>query len=136
MGSTLGVKYDLILALRRQAFQYLRETFYRHAFEYLQTCLGAPAVGSSRKKMKRYVFPTETPAHCWLLWRPVVGGDTFSPLAPVLGPEQNTWLSPSCTVRGGQYSFRSLATKDCCVCVCPHALRKLRNYQMFCANDA
>ena len=37
MGSTLGVKYDLILALRGQIFECLLETFYRYALEYLQS---------------------------------------------------------------------------------------------------
>ena len=36
MESALGVKYVLILALRSQIFEYLRETFYRHVLEYLQ----------------------------------------------------------------------------------------------------
>ena len=31
MVSTLGVKYDLLLALRRQIFKYLGERFDRHA---------------------------------------------------------------------------------------------------------
>ena len=55
MGSTLGVKYDLIPALRSQMFEYLRETLYRHALEYLE-----PA----RSKTKRKMFiPTATPEH-------------------------------------------------------------------------
>ena len=39
MESTLGVKYDLILALvRSQIFESSREMFYRHAMgEYLQS---------------------------------------------------------------------------------------------------
>ena len=37
MESTLGVKYDLILALRSQIFESLRATFYRNALEYLQS---------------------------------------------------------------------------------------------------
>ena len=37
IGSTLGVKYDLILALRSQIFEYLRETFFRQALVYLQS---------------------------------------------------------------------------------------------------
>ena len=38
--------------------------------------------------------------------RPVVGGDTFSPLAPVLGAELKTgylYMSRISTVRGGRY---------------------------------
>ena len=33
MGSTLGDKYDFMLALRSQILEYLRETFDRHALE-------------------------------------------------------------------------------------------------------
>ena len=36
MESALGLKYDLILVLRSQIFESLRETFYRHALEFLQ----------------------------------------------------------------------------------------------------
>ena len=80
MESTLGVKYDLILALRSQIFESLGETFRRYALEYLQ-----PARSENKgKKCCRM----ETPDHCWPFWRPVVGGDTSSPLAPVLDPEQ------------------------------------------------
>ena len=32
----MGVKHALILALRSQIFEYLAETFYRHALEYLK----------------------------------------------------------------------------------------------------
>ena len=37
MGSTLGVKRDLTLALRSQTFEYLRENVHRDALEYLQS---------------------------------------------------------------------------------------------------
>ena len=37
-------------------------------------------------KMGNKVFPTETRHHFWPWWWPVVGGDTFSSLAPILGP--------------------------------------------------
>ena len=51
MGSTAGVKYDLILALRSQVFEYIYiYIFYRHAFEYLQ-----PAC-SEKKREKNAVF--------------------------------------------------------------------------------
>ena len=52
MGSTLGVKCDLILTLRSQIFGYLRDFF-------LQTCLGVPAIGLFRQKIrgkKKIVF--------------------------------------------------------------------------------
>ena len=35
----------------------------------------------------------------------MVGRDTFSPLAPDLGPPKN-WLSPSSAVHGGQYDTK------------------------------
>ena len=47
MESTLGVKYDVALALRSQIYEYLRETFCRHALEYLQSA-------RSEKKEKNY----------------------------------------------------------------------------------
>ena len=37
MESTLGVKDDLMLALRSEIFEYLLEKNYRHALEYLQS---------------------------------------------------------------------------------------------------
>ena len=54
MGSTLGVKYDLTLALRRQILEYLRETFYRHALEYLKPARAEKSGGKSH-------LPTDTP---------------------------------------------------------------------------
>ena len=103
MGSIFGVNHDLILALRSQIFEYLRETFYGHALEYLQSAC------SEKKKGKKNVFPTETPDHCGRFWSPLVGGDTFSPLASVLGPEQKkTAMPPSSTVHGGQYDSKDV----------------------------
>ena len=55
-GSTLGVTYDL--ALQSQIFEYLGDTFYRHALEYLE-----PA--RSEKQRKTIFLPTETPDHYW-----------------------------------------------------------------------
>ena len=49
MESTLGVKYDLILALRIHIFENLLETFYRHVLEYLQSA-------RSEKKWEKNVF--------------------------------------------------------------------------------
>ena len=39
----------------------------------------------------------------------MVGGDTFSPPAPVLGPKQKLALSHSSTVRGGQHGTKYVA---------------------------
>ena len=61
-----------------------------------------------QKKMKSF-FPTETPYHLWPFRWPVVGGDTFSPLAPILGPEKKVVMSPfSTTVREDQYDNKYL----------------------------
>ena len=58
MISTLGVKYDLIFALRSQIVDYLRETFYRFALEYLQS-----ARSEKSEKKKDVVFTSEKPDH-------------------------------------------------------------------------
>ena len=47
MESSLGVKYNLILALRSQIFECCREAFYRHALECLQSA-------SSEKKKEEW----------------------------------------------------------------------------------
>ena len=49
MRSNLGVKYNLMLAPRRQIFEYLRDLFYKHALEY-------PQSARSEKKGKKTVF--------------------------------------------------------------------------------
>ena len=41
-----------------------------------------------RKKWGEMLSSNRNPSYRWLLWRPVFGGDTFSALAPVLGPER------------------------------------------------
>lgn len=46
-----------------------------------------PEQARAEQKMcekKKELFTTEMPVHCWPFRRPVVGGDKFSPLAPVL----------------------------------------------------
>ena len=45
MGSTLGAKYDLVLAQRIQILEYLRETFDTHALAYLE-----PACSENKNK--------------------------------------------------------------------------------------
>ena len=44
----------------------------------------------------------------------MVGGDTFSPIAPDVSPEQKNWLrtSASCTDHGGQYDTEHWYTCD------------------------
>ena len=70
-----------ILALRSQMVGYLRETFYT----LWRTCNRLV-----QKKRKTNDLRKRVTIYCWLLWRPVVGGDAFSPLAPFLGPQQKT----------------------------------------------
>ena len=64
---------------------YLRETFYRvwHAWS---TC--SPLVQKKTKIIPGTdVFLTETRGdYFWTFWWPAVGGNTFCPLAPILGP--------------------------------------------------
>ena len=83
MGSTLGETYYSIFALRSQIFEYLRKTFGTRAVR-------VSAIGSFRQEKKKTVFLQKRVTIIDIFWRPVVGGDTFSPLAPVLGPEQKT----------------------------------------------
>ena len=55
VGSNMGVKHCLMLALRSQIVECLCEAFDK-------TYLGVPAIGSFRKKNEtRYAFPEETP---------------------------------------------------------------------------
>ena len=68
------------------------------ARNFVQTWLEAPGSGSSRKK--RGKKKSSSHGNAWLLnllyyrplWRPAIGRDTFSGLAPVLGPQQKSWL--------------------------------------------
>ena len=101
MGSTFGVKYGLILALRGQIFGYLLEPMDRHALGHLE-----PARSENNEKNGFLLRKRLTPIV--FFWRPVVGGDTFSPLAPVLGPEEKNWVhtSPSSTAHGGQHNIK------------------------------
>ena len=59
-------------------------------------------------KMGKNGFPTETPDFFWPFWWPVVGGDTFSSLAPILGPVRKMVMSHSLklTARGGEYDIK------------------------------
>ena len=43
------------------------------------------------------------------LSRPVIGRDTFTPLAPVLGQRKKLAMSPPSTVRGGQHDTKYVA---------------------------
>ena len=70
------------MTLCRQFFEDLREKFWRRALGYLE-----PA----RSGKKRF-HSKETPGHYRPFRRSVVGGDTFPPLVPILGPEQKNWV--------------------------------------------
>ena len=54
-------------------------------------------------KMGKKGFPTETPDRFWPFWWPVVGGDTFSSLEPILGKNVAMLPSLKLTARGGEY---------------------------------
>ena len=53
-----------------------------------------------QKQNGEKAFPTEMPAaRFWPFWWPAVGGDTLSPVAPILGPERKSdhvmrWRGP------------------------------------------
>ena len=82
---SIGRHIRLSIGPTQSDLRILREPFGRRALEYLQS-------GRSEKNVKtKCCFPTETPDHYWPFWRPVAGGDTFLPLAPVLGPGQKNW---------------------------------------------
>ena len=109
MGSTLGDKYDLILALRSQIFEYLHECFYRHA-------LRVPAIGLFRKKKKRKkktVFLRKRLTIIDLLkacgrWGHVFATTSASPTG--VGPKQKNWLrmsTPPTAAHGGQHDTTS-----------------------------
>ena len=78
------------------------------AWNVIKTCLGAPSVASFRKKRKPRYVPPEPTDHFLLFRWPLVGGDTFSALAPILGPEKKVVMSSSSTVHGGQYENKYL----------------------------
>ena len=76
----------------------------RRALEYLQSPL-------SEKKREKF-FPTEMlAARFWPFWWPVVGGDTFSPLAPNVGLKEKVTTSPVGGGRGGGVRVSYLVTK-------------------------
>lgn len=82
----MGVKYGLIKTiLRIHLFRYLHETFYRHGLECLQS-------SRSENMIITLIITEEAPTSCLSLtvFGAVVGGNTFSPLAPILGADQKT----------------------------------------------
>ena len=73
----MGVKFDLILVLRSQFFDFLRETSYKHALEHLEAA-------GPEKKWVIFFFRKCLPYLLLTSWRSVICRDTFSVLAPVL----------------------------------------------------
>ena len=66
----------------------------------------------SFRNIKASLVPTETP-DCWPSWRPVVGRDTFSLLAPALDPRlkklatPSFWPDPACMIPNMWHSRRN-----------------------------
>ena len=85
LGSSVGSSFCVIFQLR---FTIGRSDLRMFAWKHLQT--GMPWSTCSRlvqtKMGKKSFFLTETPDRFWPFWWPVVGGDTCSSLAPILGP--------------------------------------------------
>ena len=94
----MGDQHDLILTRHSQIFEYARETFCRRFLGYLELTVSKTKNGFLLEKHLTTIDLLEG------LWS--VGG-TFSPPAPVLGPEQKkVAMSSSSTVHGGQYDAK------------------------------
>ena len=87
----LVVVYEIPYSSFHFIFNIERSDLRMFACFFSQTCLGVPAVTSFRKKTGKEVVPAETPDYFWPFWWPVVGGDTYSPLAPILDPVKQKW---------------------------------------------
>ena len=92
-GPIFDITFYLILILLSQLFKYLHGTSH---CEYLNlACQG--------KKVGCILFVvSETPDHCWAFWRPVLGRDDISPIAPALGPWQKNGNEKKFAVHGGE----------------------------------
>ena len=75
----MGVTFDLTLVLRSQVFNFLRETLYKLALEHLEAA-------GPEKKGSFFFLPTVNAYLLSTSLKVCVGQDTFSVLAPVLGP--------------------------------------------------
>ena len=80
----MGVKFDLILAVRSQFFKFMRETLYIHALKHLE------AAGPGKKS--HFFSSYSKRLSIFDLFEGLIGRDTFLALAPVLGPQQKKWL--------------------------------------------
>ena len=98
MYSILGVKIDLIFVLRSQ-----------FSIFCAKLCTNMPWSTWKRlvqKKNGSFCFLPTVNAYLLLTSFEVYGRDTFSVLAPVLGPSQKMAKSPCPTVHGGQYDAK------------------------------
>lgn len=80
----------------------IEHTQVRYSYFCAKNCTGVPwSTWNRAVQDKNITFrPVKTPACFW----PVVGRDTFLPLAPVLGPQpEETAMAPSLAVDGGQH---------------------------------
>ena len=101
MHSILGVKFDFILVLRSQFFEFLRETLYKHALEHLE------AACPEREKVGFFFLPT---VNVYLLltslkvcdWSGRIFGASASPRSLT----KKLAMSPSFAVHGGQHDTK------------------------------
>ena len=103
--SILDVKFDFMLVLRRQFFEFLRETLYK-------TCLRAPGSGWSRKKGSSFFLPTTVEnAYQNLTSLKVCDlvGTHFRRQRQSLALNKKMAISPFSTVHGGQHDIKYLA---------------------------
>ena len=85
----MGVKYDLILVLRSQFFEYLRQTLYKHALEHPEA---APTLNAG-------LLLTSLKACDW-------SGHVFGAGASPRSLTKKLAMSPSSTVDGGQHDTK------------------------------
>ena len=100
----MGVNFDLLLVLRSQFFDFLRETFYKHALEHLE------AAGPEKKMGHFFVLPTVN-AYQYLTslkvcdWSEHIFGAGVGPRS--LTKKMN--MSPSSAVHGCQHDTKYVA---------------------------
>ena len=87
----MGVKFDLVLVLRSQFFDFLRETLYKHALEHLEAA-GLPTVNA-------YLLLTSLKVCDW-------SGHIFGASASPRSLTKKLAMSPSSTVHGGQHDTK------------------------------
>ena len=93
----MGVKFDLILVLRSQFFDFLRESLYKHALEHLE------AAGPEKKGS--FFFFLTVNAYQYLTSLKVCdrSGHIFGASAGLRSLTTKKAMSPSSTVHGGQH---------------------------------